>query len=112
MVGAVGNCDCMVGFSLCMVGTVRFPSCLSCSSSSVSTLVAPLMLILVSWLLLTIAGEELYHSTIGACALTRAPCLLRRRYLLVPGDIIGGSLVMSSDVISGDFGSGLGDCLR
>jgi len=112
MVGGVVNFNYMVGFSLSMVVTVRFSSFVSCSSSSVSSVVAPLMLILVSWLLLTITGEVLYLSPIGACALSLASFLLRRRYLIVLGDSIGGSLVVSLDVISGIFGSGQGDCLR
>jgi len=67
MVGCIGNFDGMVGFFLGMPGTARFSSSFSSSSSSISSLVVPLMMILGSWLLVTIAGEVSYISTVVTC---------------------------------------------
>jgi len=111
MVGCVGNFDGMVGFFLGMVGTVRFPSSLSSFSSSISSLVVPLM-ILGSWLLVTIAEEVSYFSTIVTCFFSFASFFLMGWYFIVLGGIVGGSLVGSLGVVSGVFGSGLDDCIR
>jgi len=112
MVGCIGNFDGMVGFFLGMVGTARFSSSLSSSSSSISSLVISLMMILGSWLLVTIAGEVSYLSTIVTCSFTFASFLLMGWYFIVLGGIVGGALVVSLGVVSGVFRSELGDCIR
>jgi len=112
MVGCVGNFDGMVGFFLGMVGTARFSSSLSSSSSSISSLVVSLMMILGSWLLVTITGEVSYLSTIVTCTFSFASFFFMGWYFIVLGGIFGGPLVVSLGVVPGVFGSGLGDCIR
>jgi len=60
MVECIGNFDGMDGFFLGMVGMARFSSSLSSSSFSVSPMVVPLKLVVVPWLLVTIAREVSY----------------------------------------------------
>jgi len=112
MVGCIHDFGGMVRFILGMLGTARFSSSLSSSSSSVSPLVVPLMLILVHWLLVTIAGEVSYLSTIVTCSFSFASFFLMGWYFIGLGGIVGGSLVVSLGVVSYVFGSGLGDCIR
>jgi len=112
MVGYIDNFDGMIGFFLGMVGTARFSSSLSSSSSSISSLVVHLMIILGSWLLVTIAGEVSNLSAIVTYFFSFAPFFLMGWYTILLGGIIGGSLVVSLSVVSGVFGSGLGDCIR
>ena len=102
----------MVGSFLSMIGAARFSSSLSCYSSSISSILVPLMIILDSWLLVTIAGEVYYHSTVVRCSFTFASCLLMGWYFIVQAVIVGGSLVLSLRVIPGISESGLGDCMR
>jgi len=110
MVGGVGNFDSMVGFILAMVETARFSFSLSSSSSSISSQVVPLM-ILGFWLLVTIAGEVSYLSTIVTCTFSFVSFSFMRLYFIVLGGIVGGPLVVSLGVVSGVFGCGLGDCI-
>jgi len=112
MVGCIGNFDGMVGFFLGMVGTAGFSSSLSSSSSSISSLVVSLMMILGFWLLVTIVGEVSHLSTIVTCTFSFASFFFMGWYLIVLGGIVGGPLVVPLDVVSGVFGSGLGDCIR
>jgi len=95
MVGCIGNFDGMVGFFLGMVGTARFSSSPSSSSSSISFLVVPLMVILGSWLLVTIGGEVSYLSTIVSCFFSFASFFLMGSYFIVLGGVVRGSLVVS-----------------
>jgi len=76
MVGCVGNFNGMVGFFLSMVGTARFSSSLSCYSSCISSLLVPLLMVLGSWLLVTIAREVSYLSTIVTFSFSFASFLL------------------------------------
>jgi len=112
MVGCICNFDGMVRLFLGMVGTARFPSSLSSSSASISSLLVPLMIILGSWLLVTIAGEVSYLSSIVTCYFSFTSFSLMGWYLIVLRGIFGGLLVGSLGVASGVFGSGLGGCIR
>jgi len=112
MVGYLDNFNGMVDFFLGMVGTARFSSSLSSCSCSISSLVVPLMMILGSWPLVTIAGEVSYLSTIVTCSFSFVSFFLMGWYFIVLGGIVGGSMVVSLGVVSGVFGSGLGDCIR
>ena len=112
MVGCIGDFNGMVGLFLGMVEMARFSSSLSSSSSSISSLVVPLMIILGSWLLVTIAGEVSYLSTIVTCSSSFASFFLMGWYFIVLGVIVGESLMVSLGVVSGVFGSGLGDYIR
>jgi len=112
MVGCIGNFDVMVGFFRGMVGTARFSSSLSSSSSSISSQVVPLMMILGSWLVVTIVGGVSHLSTIVTCTFAFASFFLMAWYFIVLGGIVGGPLVVSLGVVSGVFESGLGDCIR
>jgi len=111
MVGCIGNLNTIVNFFVGMVGMAKFPSSLSSPFSSVSPLVVPLMLIFVPWLLVTIAGELSYFSTIVICSCPFASFSHIWWYLVVLGGNIGASLVVFLVVVSGVFGSGLGDCI-
>jgi len=102
----------MVGFFLGMVATARFSSSLRASSSSISSLVISLMMSLGSWLLVTITGEVSYLSTIVTCFFSFPSFFLMGWYFIVLGGIVGGSLVVSLGIVSGVFGSGLGDCIQ
>ena len=95
-----------------MVGMARFWSSLSSSSSSISSLVVPLIMILGSWLLVTITGEVSDLSTIVTCSIAFAYFLLMGWYFIVLGGIIRRLLVVSLGIASGIFGSGLGACIR
>jgi len=88
MVGCIGDFDGMIDFFLGMVGTARFSSSLSSSSSSISSLVVPLMMFLGSWLLVTIAEEVSYLFTIVTCSFSLASFSLMGWYLIVLGGII------------------------
>jgi len=112
MVGCISDFDGIVGFFLGMVGTARFSSSLSFSSSSISPLIVPLIRVLVPWLLVTVARKVSYISTIVTCFFSFAYCFLMGWYFIVLGGIVGGSLVVSLSVVSGVFGCGLGDCIR
>jgi len=72
----------------------------------------PLIMILDSWLLVTIAGEVSDLSTIVTCFFSFASFFLMGWYFIVLGGIVRGSLVLSLGVVSDVFGSGLGDCVR
>jgi len=102
----------MVGFFLGIVGTARFSSSFSSSSCPISSLVISLVMILGFWLLVPIAGEVFYLSTIGAGFLSFAYFFLFGWYFIGLGAIVGESLMVSLGLVSGVFGSGLGDCIR
>jgi len=70
------------------------------------------MMILGSWLVVTIAGEVSYRSTIVRGSFSLASFFLMGWYLIVVGGIVGALLVESWGVVSVIFGSGLGDCIR
>ena len=112
MVGCIANFDVRIGFFLGMVGIVRSSSSLSSSSSSISSLVLPWMMILGSWLLVTIAGEVSYLSTLVTCYFSFASFFLMGWYLIVLGGIVGGLLVASWGGVSGVFGYGRSDCIQ
>jgi len=112
IVGCIANFDVRIGFFLGMVGMVRFSSSLSSSSSSISSLVLPWIMILGSWLLVTIAGEVSYLSTLVTCYFSFASLFLMGWYLIVLRGLVGGLLVASLGGVSAVFGYGLGDCIR
>jgi len=112
MVGCIGNFDGMVGFFLGMVRMARFSASLSSPASSISLLLVPLMMILGHWLLVTIAGEVSHLSTIVTCTFSFASFFFIGWYFIVLGGIVGRLLLVSLGVVSGVFGSGLGDCIR
>ena len=112
MVGCVGNSDAKVGFLLSMVGTARLSSSLSSCYSSISSLVVPLIMILGSWLLVTMAGEVSYLCTIVTCTCCFASFIFLAWYFIKLGGSVRGPLVVWLGVVSGVLGYELGDWSR